>query len=31
VPRIEYTTESDLPPERVLAAASDFSERRPDI
>jgi hypothetical protein len=31
LPRIEFTVESDLPPERVLAAATDFSERRPDI
>jgi hypothetical protein len=31
VPRIEFTVDSDLPPERVLAAAADFSEQRPDI
>ena len=29
--RIEFTVESDLPPERVLAAAMDFSDRRPDL
>lgn len=31
MPRIEFTVESALPPERILAAAADFSERRPDI
>jgi hypothetical protein len=31
MPRIEFTVESALPPERVLAAAADFSERRPDV
>jgi len=31
MPRIEFTVESDLPPERVLAAATDFSDRRPDV
>jgi hypothetical protein len=31
VARVEFTVESDLPPERVLAAATDFSERRPDL
>jgi Polyketide cyclase / dehydrase and lipid transport len=31
VPRIEFTVETDVPPERVMAAATDFSERRPDI
>jgi hypothetical protein len=30
VPRIEYTVESDVPAERVWAAITDFSERRPD-
>ena len=30
MPRIEYTVESDVPAERVWAAATDFSERRPD-
>ena len=29
--RIAFTVESTLPPERVLAAATDFSERRPDL
>jgi hypothetical protein len=31
VARIEFTIDSDVPPERVLAAATDFSERRPDL
>ena len=31
MPRIEFSVDSDLPPERVLAAATDFSERRPDL
>jgi hypothetical protein len=31
MPRIEITAESDLAPERILAAATDFTERRPDI
>jgi hypothetical protein len=31
MPRIEFTVESDVPPERVLAAATDFTERRPEI
>jgi hypothetical protein len=31
VPKIEFAVESDLPPERILAAAIDFSDRRPDI
>jgi len=31
VPRIEFTLDSDVPPDRVLAAAADFSERRPDL
>jgi uncharacterized protein YndB with AHSA1/START domain len=30
VPRIEYTVESDVPAERVWAAITDFSARRPD-
>lgn len=30
VPRIEYTVESDVPAERVWAAITDFSERRPE-
>ena len=29
--RIEFTVDSDIPPERVLVAATDFSERRPDL
>ncbi len=29
--RIEYTVESDVPAERVWAAVTDFSERRPDF
>jgi polyketide cyclase/dehydrase/lipid transport protein len=31
VPRIEFTVESPLPPERIIAAAADFSDRRPEI
>jgi hypothetical protein len=31
MPRVQFTVESDLPPERVMAAATDFSERRPDL
>jgi hypothetical protein len=31
MPRIAFTVESDVPPKRVLAAATDFTERRPDI
>lgn len=31
MPKIEFAVESDLPPERILAAAIDFSDRRPDI
>ena len=31
MPKIEFTVDSDLPPERVLAAATDFTERRPDL
>ena len=31
MPRIQFTVESDVPPERVMAAATDFSDRRPDI
>ena len=30
MPRIEYTVESDVPAERVWAAITDFSDRRPD-
>ena len=29
--RTEYTLESDLPPDPVMAAATDFSDRRPDL
>ena len=29
--KIEFTVDSDLPSERVLAAATDFTERRPDL
>jgi Polyketide cyclase / dehydrase and lipid transport len=29
--RFEYSAESTVPPERVIAAATDFSDRRPDI
>jgi hypothetical protein len=29
MPRIAFTVESDVPPERVLAAATDFTERKP--
>jgi hypothetical protein len=31
MPRIELTMESSVPPERVLAAAADFSDRRPEL
>jgi hypothetical protein len=31
VPRIEFTVETTAPPEKVLEAAKDFTERRPDI
>jgi len=31
MPRIEFSVETDLPPERVMAAATDFSDRRPDL
>jgi hypothetical protein len=28
---LAFTVETDLPPERVLAAATDFTDKRPDI
>jgi hypothetical protein len=31
LPRIEFTVETDVPPERVMAAVCDFTEKRPDI
>ncbi len=31
MPRIELEMESDLPPERIIAALTDFTERRPDL
>jgi hypothetical protein len=31
VARIQFSVETDVPPERVLDAARDFSERRPDL
>src|SRR5438309_11245818 len=31
MPRIEFTVEGKVPPERGAAAATDFSERRPDL
>ncbi len=31
MPRIEFRVESDLTPERVMAAATDFTEHRPDL
>jgi hypothetical protein len=31
VPRIAYSVDTDLAPERVLAAITDFSDRRPDL
>jgi hypothetical protein len=31
VPRVTFTVESSAPPERVLAAATDFSDRRPEL
>ena len=31
MPRIEYSVDTDLAPERVLAAITDFSDRRPDL
>ena len=31
MPRIEFTVASELPPERIMAAATDFSDRRPDL
>lgn len=31
MPRIEFTVATALPPERILAAATDFTERRPEI
>jgi Polyketide cyclase / dehydrase and lipid transport len=31
MPRIELIVESSVPPERVLAAAADFSDRRPEL
>ena len=31
MPRIEFTLDSDVAPERVLAAAADFSDRRPEL
>jgi Polyketide cyclase / dehydrase and lipid transport len=31
VPRIEFTVDSNVAPERVLAAAADFSDRRPEL
>jgi hypothetical protein len=30
MPRVEITADSDVPAEQVLAAATDFSERRPE-
>jgi hypothetical protein len=31
MPKVSFTLESSAPPERVLAAATDFSERRPEL
>ncbi len=31
MPRIEYSVDTDLAPERVMAAITDFSGRRPDL
>lgn len=31
MPRITFSVESTLPPDRVLAAATDFTDARPDI
>ncbi len=31
MPKVEMDIETSLPPERVLAALTDFSERRPEI
>ncbi len=31
MPRIQIAVDSTVPPERVLAAAADFTDRRPDL
>jgi hypothetical protein len=31
VPRIEFTVDSSVSPERILAAARDFTDRRPEL
>jgi hypothetical protein len=31
MPRLEYSVHTDVSPERVLAAATDFSDRRPEL
>ncbi len=31
MPRLEFDLETSVPPDRVIAALTDFSERRPDI
>jgi hypothetical protein len=31
MPKVSFTLESSAPPERVLAAATDFSDRRPEL
>jgi hypothetical protein len=31
MPKITFTVESPLPPERIVEAATDFSDRRPDL
>jgi len=31
MPRIEFNTDTGLPPDRVLAAAANFTDRRPDL
>ncbi len=31
MPRLEFDLETSAPPERVIAALTDFSDRRPDI
>jgi hypothetical protein len=31
MPHIEFSVDTDVPPEKVTAAATDFTDRRPDI
>jgi Polyketide cyclase / dehydrase and lipid transport len=31
MPRVEFSVDSDLPPDRIFAAITDFTDRRPDL